>query len=73
MPKLTPAESSRLSDMMTSWRDARHTAGVHRTALENEVRDAVDVRGIPAREVAAAIGVSATRIYAIIRSAYARA
>lgn len=72
MPRLTDSQRVRLADVAQAARDAAETATVHRHLLEDAVLHAVDVDQVPAREVAAAVGVSPTRIYAIIRNAYKR-
>lgn len=72
MGKLTDSESQRLADVATASRDAWETARAHTRKLEDAVITAIDVQGASAREVAKVVGVSPTRVYAIIATAYKR-
>ena len=69
---LTDHDRQRLGDIAAASRDAWETARVHSRRLEDAVLQAIDGQGASAREVAGAIGVSPTRIYAIIQNAYKR-
>ena len=72
MAKLSDQTRQRLSDVATASRDAWETARVHTRRLEDAVLQAIDGEGASAREVADAIGVSPTRVYGIIQTAYKR-
>lgn len=70
MAVLTDSETGRLRDLAAAWRDARQVKDVATRKMQDAVLTAIDEKGAPRREVAAALGVSPTRIHAIIQDAY---
>lgn len=71
MQAKVPEDSrTRLADVAVRWRDAQETAVLHRHRLHDAVINAIDVEGMPPADVARIIGVSPTRIYAIVIAAY---
>jgi Spy/CpxP family protein refolding chaperone len=70
MAKLSDERRQRLADIATAWRDARQTVTVQRRKLQDAVMEAIDTDGASTGDVAAAIGLSRTRVYEIITGAY---
>lgn len=67
---MSSESTARLADLATQWRDSQETARTVRHRLYNGVVAAIDEEGASTSEVAKVIGVSPTRVYAIIAAAY---
>lgn len=67
---MSPESTARLSDLATQWRDSREVASLALRRLEDGIITAVDEEKASTSEVARVIGVSPTRVYAIIAGAY---
>lgn len=65
--------AARLADLVAHVRDAETVLGSWRQQLRATVVNLIDVQGVPRGVVARAIGVSRTRIHAIIAGHYAAA
>jgi len=70
MANLSDEQKERLRELAAFWRDSLATVTVHRRKLQDAVLQAIDVDNARPADVARALGVSPTRVYAIIAAAY---
>lgn len=66
MSSVPEGRAGRLADLAAASKDAQHTASRCRNNLDAEIVAAIDDDGAKISDVARVVGVSSTRVYAII-------